>query len=102
MEPTTLDNINHHLEGCILKVLTKDDVIHENDFIRPLYEDNWIEGGFDSTFKPNGWKGTRWHRVSIEFGGWVDKTQLDYWICINSKKEPYNAMYEIVRVIEME
>lgn len=103
-KPTTKDGVNFRLEGCTLKVLGPKDIIQEGDFLRELHESGWLDGGFDSTYKPDCWMGTRWHKVSEEFFAWIGKSQMDFFMFSSSsghspKDSDYVPSFEIVRVM---
>lgn len=94
-KPMTLDAINFTLVGCTVKILALDDVIEITDFIRDIVE-NGEEGGFNSTYKPTGWRGTFWHKVEFEFIGWVGKTYEQYQKMAKAEGFP---LHEIARVL---
>ncbi|MGD9697535.1 hypothetical protein [Acinetobacter sp.] len=100
MEPTTYDGINYKLEGCLLQVLTVNDIIQNGDFQRELHESG-DEGGFNKTYKPNGWDGLAWHKVDDELSGWIGKTYKDYLEFGSIHDIDYCLSHEIVRVIDL-
>lgn len=93
--PFTLDSINYDLTGCVVQFLTIDDILRPNDFIRGLVETG-NDGGFDTSYEKDEWRGLRWHTVDSDFSGWVGKTYRDYLIFA---QQPIYMGHEIVRVI---
>lgn len=90
---------NYELHGCTVKFLTPDDILEKTDFIRPLYEDNWKEGGFDTTYKDENWNGCKWQRVGVELSGWIGKTYRDYRLFCGDGPDDISIMHEVVRVV---
>lgn len=97
--------INYDLSGKTVKILGLDDVIEKGDFIRYLIETSYDGGGWNTTFKPEGWSGTKWHPVKTELSGWIGKTQRDYLYfdkdaeAIRQIAEYGYMPYEIARVV---
>jgi hypothetical protein len=89
------DNINFNLHGNTVKFLTIDDVIEVGDFIRDLVETG-SEGGFDTTYKPFGWRGISWHKVDTDFSGWIGKSYHDF---LKFAKAESVMRHELVRII---
>jgi len=78
MKPTTNDKINWTLVGCRAQFLTVDDTIQSGDFVRELHESGWLDGGFDTTFKSEKWRGTQWHKVDDDMPAWIGRTYREY------------------------
>jgi hypothetical protein len=96
MKPQTTDNINFNLTGCTVKFLGMDDILESTDFMRELCETG-EEGGFNTTWKPGGWRGTSWHLVNNDFTAWAGKTYRDY---LDFAKYDSQMTHEIARVIQ--
>jgi len=96
-KPRTRDGINFKLTGLTLKVLDVDDIIQPGDFIRPYYELPMYsqDGGWDTTFKNDKWRGPMWHRVEDDFTAWIGRTYRDYY----RFAELEVIMDEIVRIV---
>jgi hypothetical protein len=102
-KPQTDDGINYTMVGCTLKVLGLDDVIQKGDFIRPYYESPMYsqEGGWDTTYKNDKWRGPKWHSVEDDLPGWIGQTYRDYIDFANESgyDDEYEMYDEIVRVL---
>ncbi len=103
MQPIQINKINYKLTGCTIQVLGLDDILQETDFIRDLTETGY-DGGFNTTYKPDGWNGLLWHLVGDELSGWVGSTYKDYMLfSVESSKfipKVENMWHEIVRVVK--
>lgn len=98
----TKDGINFTLHGKTVKFLSVDDVIMEGDYIRDLVETG-EEGGFNTTFKSEKWRGCSWHLVDNDFTAWIGKTYRDYIAFAYANKDDItndSMMNEIIRIIE--
>lgn len=105
--PSTQDGINFTMRGCVLRVLSIDEIIMKGDFIRPIVESPMASesGGWDPTYKNDKWRGPKWHRVEHDLSGWIGRTYRDF---IKSMFEEDYGHYpidefiidEIVRVVE--
>jgi hypothetical protein len=80
VKPSTQDGINFSMHGCVLKVLTIDEIIQNGDYIRPTVERPMMsrDGGWDTTYKNDKWRGPMWHRVEDEIPYWIGKTYHDF------------------------
>lgn len=94
-----IDNVNYQTEGNeLLRILAVTDVIQPDDFVRPIYEDSHgsYDGGWDTSYKPDGWSGTSWHRADSELTAWVGSTYKEFMVFA----EMDSPMHELVRVID--
>ena len=89
-----MPNTNYSFAGVTVEFLTDAVVLKGSDYVRGLVESG-SEGGFDTTYKPSGWRGLAWHKVEQELPGWVGKTYADYMqhCGINQKT------HELIRVL---
>ncbi len=104
----TKDGINYTLHGCVLQVLNINEIIKEDDFIRPLVESPMLSesGGWDKTYKNDKWEGPQWHRVKDDMPYWIGKSYHDF--IKHMFKEDYGhypieefIQDEIVRIIQL-
>ena len=79
-KPRTQDGINYKLTGLVIQVLTPIDKIKVGDFIRPYYEEPMLsqDGGWDTTYRNDNWRGSMWHKVQDDIPYWVGKTYKEY------------------------
>jgi len=98
-KPRTQDGINFKLTGLTIKVLSPLEKIKVGDFIRPYYEDPMAsqDGGWDTTYKKDEWRGSMWHKVENEIPYWVGKTYKEYF----TKTQMEEIEDEIARVINI-
>lgn len=95
----TTDGVNFSLHGCTVKFLTPDDVIQPGDFVRDLVESN-CEGGFNTSFKRDEWRGLRWHLASEDLHGWVGRTYHEFLLfCNNGQDVEVAVRHELARVL---
>jgi len=99
MTPHSKDGINYTLTGCTLLVLTADVILNSDDYVRDVQESPMYsqDGGWDTTYKCDEWKGPRWHKMEDELPAWVGKSYQDY---LDFASDDYNIDMEIVRVIK--
>ncbi len=76
----TDDNLNYYLEAGdkITVPSLKNDVLQKGFYVRERHEFPMAsqDGGWDTTYKRDNWRGTAWHKVENEMPGWVGRT---YW-----------------------
>lgn len=96
VKPQTEDGINYQLVGCKLQILSIEDIIPEDAFIRDCYEDAHVDAGWDTTYKTDEWRGSQWHPVKVDFSGWIGKSYRDY---MNAAKVPDNFIMHEIAVI---
>lgn len=90
--------MNQTIKGKTVYCLTAYDIIEENDLIRPLFESGG-EGGFNTSYKPEGWDGLKWQPVKNDLSGWIGKTYKDYMeFSCDSDTGDYMS-YEIIRIL---
>ena len=79
--------------GRYVYVLTVDDMIEPTDWCRDTIESAY-DGGFNTTFKPDEWRGTMWHLCETELSGWIGKSYKQYMKFANIDFQ----MHELIRV----
>lgn len=77
-------------QGCMIYTLKNDDVIKATDLFRDLCFDSL------NPYKPEDYRGEKWHTVEQDFYGWIGKTLNDY-LDFVEEDEHY---FEIVRVMK--
>ena len=55
------------------------------------------DGGWDTTYKNNKWRGSMWHKVQNEIPHWVGKTYKEYF----KSAKLVEIEDEIVRVLDL-
>lgn len=80
-----------NLEGKILKILSHEEILEKDDLIRILIETK-EEGGFDSTYKEEGYNFLEWHTTEEVINGWIGKKISKY---------RYHTWYEYARIIKL-
>ena len=80
-----------------VRFIPNDEVLKKGYFIRHLYETG-EEGGFNTTFKPDGWRGLYWHKIENELPGWIGQTMNDFYIRVNGCLN--TNMYEVIELLE--
>ncbi len=63
--------------GSTFRVVGPDEPLLAHFLVREKYESG-EEGGWNTTYKLDGWRGTAWHRLSDELPYWVNKTIREY------------------------
>lgn len=82
----------------IFRVVGNDEPLKAEFLLREMYERPMCSesGGWDTTFKGEGWLGTAWHRVDEELPKWIGST-IDE---MNSNPMGIKYFYEIIELIE--
>jgi hypothetical protein len=81
--------------GQIFRVVKYDEPLQAHFLVREKYERSMLSesGGWDTTFKEDGWKGSAWHTVEYEMPAWVGKKYLEYAV-----KYPYHEIIELIEI----
>lgn len=81
--------------GQVFRVVSPNEILKADHLIREMYESPMLSenGGWDTAFKLEGWRGTAWHTAKDEIPYWVGKTLND----LNSGKLKYH--YEIIEIV---
>lgn len=77
----TKDGINYYAdEQTRGQFVSKDVIIDRGLMVRDLYESPSYSqsGGWDKTYRQEGWLGTAWHPAECELRGWVGQRYSDY------------------------
>lgn len=85
--------------GQVFRVVLPDEPLKPHFLVREMYEGPMFSesGGWDTTFKESGWKGTAWHKVEDELPAWIDKSYND--LRGGGKTSHFN--YEIIEIIDL-
>ncbi len=64
--------------GQRFRVVGVDEPLQSHFLVREKHERPMLSesGGWDTTFKREGWKGTAWHKVEDELPAWVGRPAL--------------------------
>lgn len=82
--------MNADLSSKIVKILPHNSTLRKGDFCR-LVVQTGDEGGFNTTYKPDGYRPLMWQPVEEEMPAWVNEEIQLF---------PYHVWYEYARVIE--
>jgi hypothetical protein len=77
-----------NLKNKTIKILPYDEVLKTGDICRFIMETG-EEGGFNITYKPEGYKPLEWYLVEEELPGWLNKQISKY---------KYHFLYEFARL----
>jgi hypothetical protein len=83
--------------GQIFRVVGNDEPLKPEFLLRHMYESPMYSesGGWDTTFKKEGWLGTAWHRVDEEIPAWVGSTINE----LNLNPVGIKYFYEVIELI---
>lgn len=86
--------MNHTLAGKQGRFLKPRDRLRATDYVRELFERPMMsqDGGWDTTFRPDDWRGTFWHTANKELPAWVGKTYQEY-LDFCSYNEPEHEIF---------
>lgn len=90
--------MNTKLQGVSVYFLDENDVIKSGDLYRLLYETG-EDGGFNTTYKPDGWKGTLWQSVEDDIPALIGTTRLKWFQEQNGTKHKFVQLYEFIRML---
>jgi hypothetical protein len=76
--------------GKTLKILEESEVLHKDDLCRLVIETS-SEGGFNLTYKSDGYLPLAWHKAQEEIPGWINYPIKEY---------KYHKYYEFARIIK--
>jgi hypothetical protein len=85
--------------GTTFRVVGPDEPLLGHFLVREKYESG-SEGGWNTTFKPDEWRGTAWHKLSQDLPGWINRTIRDY--CKFDKNLPLEYFpFEVIEEIKV-
>ena len=90
--------MNTKLQGVSVYFLDENEVIKSGDLYRYLFETG-EDGGFNTTYKPDGWRGTLWQSVDFEFPAAIGSTPLEWFRNTNGNEHKFVQLYEFIRRI---
>lgn len=88
------DGLNFYADFSTKGVFVSDAVIQNGLMIRDIFESPVYSesGGWDKTYKPDGWRGTGWHKAEVELRGWIGRTYKEFSTAINGG-EPLHELF---------
>jgi len=92
--------MNYYLEqNQSFKVVSFDEPLKEHYLIRERYESPMMsqDGGWDTTYRSEEWRGTAWHLLKEELPGWVGKSYNEYLKFCDLD----NPIHEIIELINI-
>lgn len=81
----------------IFRVISNDEPLKAEYLLRHMYESPMYSesGGWDTTFKREGWIGSAWHRVDDELPAWIGSSINE----LDSNPMGLKHYYEVIELI---